>query len=308
MARSDFLSRAYSALEELVSEGVVRISVSEVAKRAGIGRATINQSADEDWRKFRNEIRMREKLNTESIQRVNNISVTELRRRVKDLEAQVGVLRGQAAITYSQLIDRVQYYYALAAESPKMRSEKAKLVKELTSQRKHAQILKSQLDLALANSESIGATALIIKKIILSKSLFNQHDIISSFIHKLYEYRDDFSGSPIVDVFLTCGLPLSGADIWIDEHRPTKPGVSLYIDCICVREDVRKLLLVLLRREFKSAIHCVRLRANSDVCRARASMQYSGSEQVLVIKDIEDQAAQFQEVHFAEDFDSVILA
>lgn len=308
MARSDVLSRAYKALEELVSEGVARISVSEVAKRAGIGRATINQSSDEDWRKFRDEIRLRGKLNTDSGQRSKNISVNDLRRRVRDLEGQIGVLRNQAAKTYAQLIDRVQYYYALAAESPKVRSEKAKLVKELTSQRKQSQVLKSQLDLALANSSSPSATALIIKRVIVSKSSLNQQDIISGFISKLYEYRESFSGSPIADVFLLCGLPLSGSDSWIAEHRPIKPGVSLYVDCICVNEDVRKLLLVLLRKEFRSAIHCVRLRANSDVCRTRASMQYSGAEQVLVIKDIEEQVMQFDEVHFAEDFDSIILA
>jgi len=307
MARQDILARAYNALESLVAEGTARLSVSEVAKRAGIGRATINQSADDDWRILREDIRSRTREITGTSKKGGSSSVNDLRHRIKELEGQIKGLREQAAKTYAQLIDRIQYYYALAGEAPKMRSEKAKLVKELTSQRKQTQILKSQLDLAMANSTSPSFSGLTIKRIIEVRSSIRPSEIISNFISKLYEYREVSSDASVVDVFLLCGLPLAGGEHWVNEHQPSKPGVSLYIDCVCVSEEVRKLILVLLRKEFRAAIHCVRLRASRDVCITRASMKHSGAEQVLAIKNIQDLDSQFVEIHFGEDFDSIIL-
>jgi hypothetical protein len=58
----------------------------------------------------------------------------------------------RASTTYNQLIDRVQYYFALASEKPAKQVEKAKLLQELTHQKNQNAILRADLKAALAES------------------------------------------------------------------------------------------------------------------------------------------------------------
>lgn len=308
MAKSELLDRAYEALAVLSLDGATRVSISAVAKRAGISRSTINQAGDGDWLKLREDIRIRAAQTLPVGDQIRSLSISELRRRVKHLEEQVELLRAQAAKTYSQLIDRVQYYFALSGEAPKIRSEKAKLIQEITRLTQQNRNMKAQLELALANSESPAIPSLIVKRVIRAVEAVAKADIGINFLSKLDEFKKIQSSSSVVDIYLLCGLPFSGGEEWITEHRPPLPGVTLYIECNCVSRDVRGLLVALLHREFKANINCVRLRASKEACLSRAVMQVTGAEQVLVVKSIETLSDSFDEICLDESFNSIVLA
>ena len=49
MAKQDLLNRVYATISALQSDGRKKLSVMEVSKLSGVGRATINQKHDPDW-------------------------------------------------------------------------------------------------------------------------------------------------------------------------------------------------------------------------------------------------------------------
>lgn len=83
------------------------------------------------------------------------------------MEEQLALLRERASTTYNQLIDRVQYYFALASEKPAKQVEKAKLLQELTHQKNQNAILRADLKAALAESLTPAVSGFITSKIIL---------------------------------------------------------------------------------------------------------------------------------------------
>ncbi|MFV8781887.1 hypothetical protein ACNKU7_05640 [Microbulbifer sp. SA54] len=307
MARKCTLERAYRALEELASDENATVSISAVARRAGIGRATINQTSDSDWSKFRDTLRERSITRDSTEQKNSQSSYRELRRRLLELEDQVDVMRKRAAEMFNQLVDRVQYYYAISQETPKMRSEKSKLIKELTSQKKYTQELKSQLELAIANNSTLATSAFTAKRIIESKNAVKQTEITIDFLEKIHEFLNKNNGARVVDIFLLCGLPMSGTSDWIEKHSPANPGISLYIDFSVTTENIRKVFLAIIRKEFSADIHCVRIRSEKNTCIKRAEMQISGAAQTLIIQQIEDESSNFEEVHLNEGFNSIII-
>ncbi|HBP2513650.1 TPA: hypothetical protein L5X69_006532, partial [Pseudomonas aeruginosa] len=155
MAKQDLLNRVYATISALQSDGRKKLSVMEVSKLSGVGRATINQKHDPDWVKVREVIKgtthsgVYTKDSSEDVKKPLK-NTQEIHHRLKELEEQLALLRERASTTYNQLIDRVQYYFALASEKPAKQVEKAKLLQELTHQKNQNAILRADLKAALA--------------------------------------------------------------------------------------------------------------------------------------------------------------
>src|SRR3546814_14990605 len=121
MAKQDLLNRVYATISALQSDGRKKLSVMEVSKLSGVGRATINQKHDPDWVKVREVIKgtthsgVYAKDSSEDIKKPLK-NTQEIHHRLKELEEQLALLRERASTTYNQLLDRVQYYFALDSE------------------------------------------------------------------------------------------------------------------------------------------------------------------------------------------------
>lgn len=314
MAKQDLLNRVYATISALQSGGRKKLSVMEVAKLSGVARATINQKHDPDWVKVREVIKgtahsgVYAKDSSEDVKKPLK-NTQEIHHRLKELEEQLDLLRERASTTYNQLIDRVQYYFALASEKPAKQVEKAKLLQELTHQKSQNAILRADLKAALAESLTPAVSGIITSKIILEvPNAVSDSEAILSFLEELDSLSSQNRSSLVTAVYIMCGLPMCGKSSWIDNHKPLTPGVSLYVCGASDTVSTRNLLVSRVRKEFNAPVHCVRFGLGLDACISRAEKQFNGAALELNISSIKGVAARFEEIQFSENFDSIILA
>ncbi|MDX3943662.1 hypothetical protein QYP06_31785 [Pseudomonas aeruginosa] len=314
MAKQDLLNRVYATISALQSDGRKKLSVMEVSKLSGVGRATINQKHDPDWVKVREVIKgtthsgVYTKDSSEDVKKPLK-NTQEIHHRLKELEEQLALLRERASTTYNQLIDRVQYYFALASEKPAKQVEKAKLLQELTHQKNQNAILRADLKAALAESLTPAVSGIITSKIILEvPNAVSDSEAILSFLEKLDSLASQNRSSLVTAVYIMCGLPMCGKSSWIENHKPPTPGVSLYFSGASDTVSTRNLLVSRVRKEFNAPVHCVRFSLGLDACISRAEKQFNGAALELNISSIKVVAARFEEIQFSENFDSIILA
>src|SRR3989344_269052 len=314
MAKQELLNRVYGTISALHRGGRKKISVMEVAKLSGVARATINQKHDPDWVKVREVI----KRTVHSGGDVEDSSVVfeqplknsqEIHHRLKELEEQLSLLRERANTTYNQLIERVQYYFALASEKPAKQVEKAKVLQELTHQKNQNAILRADLKAALAESLTPAVSGIITSKIILEvPNAVSESEAILNFLEKLDSLSNQNRSSLVTTVYIMFGLPMCGQSSWIENHKPSTPGVSLYVSGASDTVSIRSLLISRIRKEFNVPVHCVRFSIGLDVCISRAEKQFNGAALELNILSIKGAAARLEEIQFSDNFDSIILA
>ncbi|MDH4565636.1 hypothetical protein E8E95_02980 [Pseudomonas sp. BN414] len=312
MANQDLLNRVYATISALHKGGRKKLSVMEVAKLSGVARATINQKHDPDWVKVREAIKGTfhsgsDAEDSSAVLEQPLKSTQEIHQRLKEFEEQLALLRERANTTYNQLIDRLQYYFALTSEKPAKQMEKAKLLQELTHQKNQNAILRADLKAALAESLTPAVSGIITSKSILEvPNTLSEPEAILDFLEKLDSLSN--RSSLVTTVYILCGLPMCGKSSWIENHKPPTPGVSLYVSGASETASIRNLLASRVRKAFNVPVHCVRFRIGLDACISRAEKQFNGAVLELNISLIKSVAARFEEIQFIENFDSIILA
>lgn len=314
MAKQELLNRVYQTISALHKSGKNKLSVMEVAKLSGVARATINQKSDPDWEVVRGVIKSTFDPK-QSLEESNVVfakphhSFEDVHRRLEELEQQLSLLRDRANTTYDQLMDRVQYYFALASEKPAKQVEMAKVIQELNYQKRQNAILRSDLKAALAESKNPAVSGLVSSKLIIDIPVsITEPEAIRRFLEKLDSLICENRSSLITAAYIMFGLPMCGKSCWIENHKPHTPGVSLYISGACDTASIRSLIISRLTKEFSVPIHCVRFDVPLDVCIARAERQFNGAALELNISLMKTAASRVEEIQFTENFDSIILA
>ena len=316
MARADLLNRAYQAVAALRAKGRTKLSVEEVAECAGLARSTFYLK-DDDWQEVREVIRgkpsPRVRLAAVEVTAASkaDLRLTALARRVEEAEAELERIRAAADDVYRKLIDQVQYYFALASETPKKREQQAKLLKEVARAKQEVQRLKAE-NSRLQASQNAGAeiaSLAVAKRVVgLPDAAPSVSALYAAFLDKMAGIvPDEPAGRAVGAVYLLSGLPLSGKGTWIERHKPSTPGAAIYVDSTNHTAEVRGFFVDRMRTFTAAPIHCVRLRASLETCLGRCERTCSGAAQIQVQARLERIHAEFEEVRVDEPFDSIIL-
>ncbi|RQM59713.1 MULTISPECIES: hypothetical protein [Burkholderia] len=315
MAKPDVLDRVYACIGTMRSRGD-KLNVEKVAVRAGVARATL-YLPDPDWQEVREVIKgkpsSRVKLVEVEVTEASKVKqkVAELKERVASAEGELQALRKDAERIYRKLVDQLQYYVALAAETPAKTANRAKQLKEAGHDKQEIKHLRAEVAMLrqqVGNGPAEPA-ALTTKRYITLPTSSSWADTLASFMDQLVQVTpDDPVGNTVSAVYVLCGLPMAGKTTWAREHKSQVPGIALYVDGTTHTAEQRRFIADRLRKITKAPIHCVRLHADGPTCVARSGRQHRGAAHIEVQHAIEMIAAEFEEVSLIEPFNSIVLA
>ena len=315
MAKQVNLENVYEVIGQLRAKGIRKLSVEQVAAAAGVARSTFYLS-DADWQEVRDVINGKPSTRVKLIEVQAtaatgiNRTILELRERLQSVESELESVRQTAEVVFKNLVDQLQYYFALAAETPAERARQAKLLKEFGWTKQELKRLQAE-NASLREQMTIvpEIAKLVSKRYITLPNVLSGPEYYSSFLDQLIQnVPDEHAGMGIRSIFVTCGLPSSGKTRWVHGHTSSEPGGTLYIDGTSHSVDVRKFIADRLRRITTAPIHCVRIRASKETCAERCGRKLRGASFVQMEKIITSIDAAFEEVSIAEPFDSIILA
>jgi hypothetical protein len=293
-----------------------KLNIGRVAEAAGVARATL-YLPDPDWQEVREVIKgkssSRVKLVEIEVTEASRVrrKVAELNKRVTVAEGDLQALRKEAERIYRKLVDQLQYYVALAAETPAKTANRAKQLKEAGHDRQEIKRLRAEVAMLQQQVRNgpAGPAALTTKRYISLLASSSWADTIASFMDQLAQaIPDEPVAKTIGAVYVLCGLPMSGKTTWATEHKSWVPGVALYVDGTAHTAEQRRFIADRLRKITKASIHCVRLRADGPTCIARSGRKHRGAAHIEVQHAIEKIAAEFEEVSLIEPFNSIVLA
>ncbi|SAK87365.1 hypothetical protein AWB77_04707 [Caballeronia fortuita] len=315
MANRDLLDRVYACIGTMRSRGD-KLNVEKVAMTAGVARATL-YLPDPDWREVRAVIKgktsSRVKLVEIELAGASKVQrkVAELKERVANAEGELQALRRDAEKIYRKLVDQLQYYVALAAETPAKTANRAKQLKESGHDKQEIKQLRAEVAL-LQQQVRNGPTepaALTTKRYITLPASSSWADTLASFMDQLAEViPDEPVAKTIGAVYVLCGLPKAGKTTWATEHKSQVPGIALYIDGVVHTAEQRRFIADRLRKITNAPIHCVRVRADGPTCVTRSGRRHHGAAHIEAQHAIEMVAAEFEEVSLTEPFNSIVLA
>jgi hypothetical protein len=319
MAREEILSKVYNAIGRLRANGTVDLNVDLVAASAGIARSTFYLD-DPDWKEVREVIRGK----ASHLVKLVEVEVTEASRtrtKLNELQArcdQLGIeaktLREQADTIYRKLINQLQYYFALAEETPAKRQRNTKILMESGELNQEVTRLRAEVaHMRIQQAQVPVASPISSKRFIHIPSIYptvqTTSDQYSLFLDQLNSAIPSSEvGKIVVAVYLLCGLPLSGKTKWANQHKPTQPGVSMYIDAISGTRESRGFMVERVRKLTDAPVICVRVRADQNTCVERSRLFNKGAQHVRIQEAIESMALRFEEVALSEPFEMVILA
>jgi hypothetical protein len=315
MAKPDILDRVYACIGTMRFRGD-KLNVERVAVAAGVARATL-YLPDPDWQEVREVIKGKPSSRLELVEiEVTEASkvqrkVAELKERVASAEGELQALRKDAEKIYRKLVDQLQFYVALAAETPAKTANRAKQLKEAGHDKQEIKQLRAEVALLQQQVRNGPAepAALIMKRYITLPTSSSWADTLASFMDQLAEViPDDPVAKTIGAVYVLCGLPKAGKTTWAREHKCHVPGVALYVDGIAHTAEQRRFIADRLRKITNAPIHCVRLRADGPMCVARSGRKHRGAAHIEAQHAIEMIAAEFEEVSLIEPFHSIVLA
>lgn len=314
MAKQGVLDKVYETIGQLRAKGLEKLSVEQVADASGMARSTFYLK-DPDWQEVREVIKgkpsTRVKLVEIKIATATRSTrrMAELRERVESVEIELVSVRQTAETVYRKLIDQLQYYFALAAETPAKRDKQTKLLKEsgwATQEVKRLQAENANLQEQLRHVPN--TTPLVSKRYITLPNELSVSDYYSTFLDQLAQtIPDEQAGQMIGAVFVMCGLPSAGKTQWVHNHKPLEPGVAVYIDGTSHKADIRKFITDRLRRLTAAPINCVRVRMSKQICIERSGRKLRGANQIWMEQNIESVAKEFEEVSLSEPFNAIIL-
>jgi hypothetical protein len=315
MANRDLLDRVYACIGTIRSRGD-KLNVEKVAMTAGVARATL-YLPDPDWQEVREVIKGKsssrvklveiEVIETSKVQR----KMAEFNKRVASAEGEVQALRKDAERIYRKLVDQLQYYVALAAETPAKTANRAKQLKEAAHDKQEIKRLRAEVVMLRQQVRNGPAepAALTTKRYITLPTSSSWAGTVASFMDQLAEViPDEPVAKTIGAVYVLCGLPKAGKTAWAKEHKSLVPGVALYVDGVTHTAEQRRFIVDRLRKITNAPIHCVRLRADGPTCVARSGRKHRGAAHIEAQHAIEMIAAEFEEVSLIEPFHSIVLA
>lgn len=314
MAKHDVLERAYEAIGRLRATGLEKLNVEKVADAAGLARSTF-YLPDPDWQEIRQVIKgkpsTRVKLVEIEVATVTRSTrkIAELRERMDRVEAELESVRQTADTVYRKLIDQLQYYFALAAETPAKREKQTKLLKESGRANQEAKRLQAENANLREQLRLIpNTTPLVNKRYITLPNELNISDYYCTLLDQLAQnFPDEHAGQTIGAVFVMCGLPLAGKTQWTRDHKPLAPGVAVYIDGTSHKADIRKFITDRVRKLTAAPVSCVRVRTSKEVCIERSGRALRGANHIRTEQTIELISKEFEEVSLAEPFNAIIL-
>jgi hypothetical protein len=314
MANNENLEKAYDAISALRVKGLLTMDVRMVANTAGIARSTFYLN-DPDWKEVRAVIAGkpsdRVKLKQVKVVKRSHADqrIEEFSLRLAEAENEVIRIQEVAQKVYRQLIDEVQRWFVKASESPAKKNQIASYLQELVSSRKEVERLSSENRLLEAKVAVAGVVhPLVQKKVICLNALESPVDMFTSFLKQFDALNPQHEKAHgVVATYVMCGLPLSGKSYWIELHRPSEPGVHIYVDSCAHTRDARRFIADRIRHISKSDVHCVWLRANSDTFAERDVVIDATGRATLKKAEIERVASGFEPPTLGEPFDSIIL-
>ncbi|MBK4735539.1 hypothetical protein [Noviherbaspirillum pedocola] len=315
MAREKILEQVYKAIGALRAKGGGSLNVAQVAKQSKLARTTFYQD-DPEWVEVRDVIHGKPSPKVPLVEVSTPIAtesetkVARLATRVDEIETRIRNLEQLSDVAYRRMADQILYYATIASETPKKLENRGRNIRELNAALDENRKLRAALAEAGAAADApAGAAALVSKKIIALPSELQPDDIYDRFLSELHNMIPSRgAGTPVVAVYLLCGLPLSGRSKWIDQHKVGGPGVALYVETTGHNAKIRSRFIDRLREKSDASIHCVRLRADVATCIQRSSLQNQGAKHLLTERRIQKLATDFEEVSLAEQFNSIILA
>ncbi|REG45492.1 hypothetical protein B0G80_9089 [Paraburkholderia sp. BL6669N2] len=315
MAKRDVLNHVYACIGTMRSRGD-KLNVQKVAVAAGVARATL-YLPDPDWQEVREVIKgkpsLRVKLVEIEVTEASRVKrkAAELHERVASAEGEIQAIRKDAERIYRKLVDQLQYYVALAAETPAKTANRAKQLKEAGHDKQEIKRLRAEVAMLQHQVRAAPAepAALTTKRYITLPTSSSWADTLASFMDQLAEViPDDPVAKTIGAVYVLCGLPMAGKTPWATGHKSGVSGVTLYVDGTAHTAEQRRFIADRLRKLTKAPIHCVRLRADGPTCVARSGRKHRGAAHIEVQDAIEKIAAEFEEVSLIEAFNSIVLA
>lgn len=314
MASSENLDKVYDAISTLRAKGLLKMDVRMVANTAGIARSTFYLN-DPDWKEVRAVIAGkpsdRVKLKQVKVEKRSHGDqrIEEFSLRLAEAENEVIRIQEIAQKVYRQLIDEVQRWFVKASESPAKKNQITSYLQELASSRKDVERLSSENRLLEAKIPVAGVVHPLVQKRVISLNVLESPGhMFTSFLEQfdaLTPQRQKAHG--VVATYVMCGLPLSGKSCWIEQHKPSEPGVHIYVDSCAHTRDARRFIADRVRHILKSDVHCVWLRASADICVERDVVIDATTKATLKKLEIEQVASGFEPPVFDEPFDSIIL-
>lgn len=317
---------AYMAIALLRAKGVIRPSVTLVAKQAGLSRAVV-YSKHADWVEVRDVI-----INDKTSKRLRLAGASLSRDAhsqdrferavdaIESAEAEIKKIRERADSIYSMLLEQLHKYVALSKNAPKMNDDRAKLFKELANIKEMNARLATENSLLRAQSEvSADVRPLSRKEVLAVEEVTKRgvtrdadlNDFVIDAVNKLDDYftAEQKQKVPSI-VYVLCGNFASGKSTWVKNHECRIPGVNLYVDGVHHTATMRKLLI---RRIKKLAprciVACVWIRTALDICLLRNELPERVKAKICVPSDlIKKVGSGFEKVGFDEGFDEIIVS
>jgi hypothetical protein len=315
MANVANLEKAYATIGALLAKGLTKLSVNQIATASGLARQTFYQQ-DEEWKEVRAVIKgkpsPRVKLVQVEIKQKSESAkkIEELIGRVDVMEQEVNRIEGLAGKVYEELIDELQRWFYVAAESPKKKTQVAQYLEELNNTSKELERVKAENRLLRAERDCIGTLrALNQKKIIDLPALAKPGDLFADFLR---QYKSLVSSpraeESLTAVYILCGLPYSGKTTWITKHQLVSPGTHIYVDSCAPELDIRRFIANQIQSSSNAQIHCVWVRTDQQACSERSAIALAGAANALKQQEIKAVAKEFETPSLDENFNSVILA
>lgn len=314
MAKNILLEKVFEAIAQLRAEGIDRLTISKVSRYSGVARATFYLD-DDDWREVREVIAGKPSSRVELVE-VKIVEESEhlrelrvLTDRVASAEQEVQRLEEVATKVYQELIDEVQRWFHEASEKPKRHGQLASCTAALGEARDRIQDLITENQILRAASEDVGnLAALAIKKVINLDSEAGLADVVASFLTQLSKTlpRGQVSEA-LVTAYIVCGLPHSGKSTWIKQHKPSLPGLHIYIDWLGHKTEYRRFVISHLREHAKAKIVGVWVRADRATCQKRIDQKKSGVDAALSSRSLERVCDEFEEPSLYESYNEVLL-
>lgn len=315
------LQRIYDAIATLRQQGQ-KLSVSAVAKKAGIARSTL-YTEHPDWgevlqviagKKASPRVQLAEVVLSENHKWDRQIAKLQLQ--VAELDLALRETRDLSDAVYNQLLAQLHKYFLLASETPRENHRKAEIAKEAGDLRRRLDAALAEVrqlraerggdgPLIFAKKEVIDVYPILKRSSLLGKELFG---CCFDALNELDRFFREPEFAPTV-VYLMCGQFASGKSRWIRDHKPLTPGVVLYIDGTNHSLDMRALFIKRLRSLSRQSriVACRRpstleecLERNGDPARRRLGLAVPEA----LLRHVDET---FCEIGFDEGFDAIEL-
>lgn len=322
LTHDEALNLVYSTIAALKAEGRTKITVSEVARRSGVNRSTINSKHD-DWQEAREVIftnipSLKVKLASEEIREQNRwrIEASRLERELQSCNETLVELTEFAESVYKRLLDQLHKYVYEARQVPERMDRESKTLIELSELKKQLAFYESEIRNLKSGSEQNSTVIPLVKKEIVEvfpepqRGTAIEVDLVDLTMDAMNKLDYYFSKHyPPRVIYVLCGNFASGKSYWISRHKPVINEQCLYFEGTNHSAMLRKLIIRYIRKLNPDCkIVCVRILSDVGQCLkrnvtdARIRNKNNIPEELISIID-----KNFEEVSVREGFNEIVI-